>query len=44
MRRAGMIKAYGNPFNFDDSDNETGDGFNGNLNAMGWSYAEREKK
>ena len=34
--RAGTTKAYANPIGFDDSDVETGSGFNGNLNAMGW--------
>lgn len=34
--RATTTKAYANPINFDDSDTETGNGFNGNLNTMGW--------
>ena len=40
--RAGTTKAYANPIGFDDSDTETGSGFNGNLNAMGWYSYNRE--
>ena len=40
--RAGTTKAYANPIGFDDSDTETGTGFNGNLNAMGWYFYNRE--
>lgn len=40
--RAGTTKAYANPIGFDDLDVETGNGFNGNLNAMGWYSYNRE--
>ncbi len=40
--RAGTTKAYANPIGFDDTDTETGGGFNGNLNAMGWYSYNRE--
>jgi formylglycine-generating enzyme required for sulfatase activity len=39
--RAGTTKAYANPVGFDDSDIETGFGFNGNLNTMGWYWYNR---
>ena len=40
--RAGSTKAYANPIGFDDSDTEISNGFNGNLNAMGWYTYNRE--
>ena len=40
--RAGTTKAYANPIGFDDSDTETGAGFNGNLHAMGWYFYNSE--
>ena len=40
--RAGTTKAYANPIGFDDSATETGNGFNGNLHAMGWYSYNRE--
>ena len=40
--RAGTTTAYANPTGFDNSDTETGSGFNGNLHAMGWYSYNRE--
>lgn len=42
--RAGSANAYANPIGFDDSDDETVFGFNGNLHVMGWYFYNREMK
>ena len=42
--RAGTTTAYANPIGFDSADTETGDGFNGNLDAMGWYSYNREMR
>ena len=34
--RAGTSTAYANPVSFDETNTETGVGFNSNLDAMGW--------
>lgn len=39
--RAGTTTAYANPVNFDETDEETGSGFNANLHAMGWYFYNR---
>lgn len=36
--RAGTTTAYANPYSFDATNTETGDGFNANLAAMGWYF------
>lgn len=36
--RAGTSTAYANPVNFDATDTQGGEGFNKNLDAMGWYY------